>query len=146
MKIAGWQVRFRLDPVIEEIGIDSYKDIVQKVRDLEPDTITVGTLRQFPGLYRFEKQAPRNGLSKSPDGRMRYPLNVRAEIYERIADWLGQQPALCKETKDLWKKLGWKLNGCNCTIVNKSTNEDQKPSPEYSELSRLASVFSEHVV
>jgi spore photoproduct lyase len=140
LKDAGWKVRVRLDPVIEEIGIDSYKDIIEKVRNLEPDTVTVGTLRQFPGLYRFEKKAPRNGLSKSPDGRMRYPLKVRADIYNMIADWLGTQPALCKETKELWEILGWEFKACNCAIIDKPTNAPQKIFPEYPESLRLASI------
>jgi spore photoproduct lyase len=140
LKDAGWKVRVRLDPVIEETGIDSYKDIVEKVRKLESDIVTVGTLRQFPGLFRFEKKAPRSGLSKALDGRMRYPLKLRAEIYKRIADWLGVQPALCKETKELWSMLGWEFKACNCTIINEQTNEDQKASPEYPELLRLASI------
>jgi spore photoproduct lyase len=140
LREAGWKVRFRIDPIIEETGIDGYKYIVERVRDLEPDAVTVGTLRQFPGLFRFEKQAPRMGLSKSPDGRMRYSLKVRADIYQRIADWLGIQPALCKETDELWGTLGWEFKACNCTIINKPTSADQNNFPEYPGSPRLASI------
>lgn len=140
LKEAGWKVRFRIDPIIEETGIDSYKGIAERVRDLDADVVTVGTLRQFPGLFRFEKDAPRKGLSRSPDGRMRYPLHVRADIYRRIADWLKMQPSLCKETEELWKTLRWDLNGCNCTMINKPTNAHLRLFPEYSESPHLASI------
>jgi hypothetical protein len=35
------------------------------------------------------------------------------------------QPALCKETKVIWKKFGWKFSGCNCTR-NKMTDRERK--------------------
>ncbi len=133
LKEAGWRIRIRIDPIIEEIGFNFYKEIVEKIRELGPESVTVGTLRQFPGLFRFEKQAPRKGLLKSPDGRMRYSLSVRAAIYERIADWLGSRPALCKETKELWEMLEWKLNGCNCTIIDGQGCEDQISCLEFPE-------------
>lgn len=116
LKDAGWRVRIRIDPIIEDVGILSYKEIVKGIRDLDPDIITIGSLRQYPGLYRFEKQAPRQGLKRSSDGRMRYPLDVRIKIYTTIANWLGKKPALCKETRELWKLIGWKFKGCNCTV------------------------------
>jgi DNA repair photolyase len=114
LKEKGWRIRIRIDPVIEEVGINDYKDIATRVKDLAPDVVTVGTLRQYPGLFRFEKKAPRKGLQRSHDGRMRYPLNVREDIYTKISEWLGSQPALCKETEELWKNLGWRFHGCNC--------------------------------
>jgi len=72
-------------------------------------------LRQFPGLHRFSLNAPRYGLRKSEDGRMRYPLEVRRKTYEKIKEWLGFEPSLCKETKELWQALDWEFTGCNCT-------------------------------
>ena len=83
---------------------------------LKPEMVTIGTLRQYPGVFNFSKDAPRKGLVKSFDGRMRYPTEIRKKVYENIKTWLGFQPALCKETKTLWKSLGWKFYGCNCTV------------------------------
>lgn len=119
LKDAGWRIRIRLDPVILEIGLDKYESICKAIAELNPEVITVGTLRHFPGLFRFEKRAPRSGLKKAPDGRMRYPLNVRLEAYEKIANWLNRVPALCKETVELWKELQWELDVCNCTVKAK---------------------------
>jgi spore photoproduct lyase len=116
LKKLGWQIRIRLDPIIWNFGINNYKKIIDKILELSPNKLTIGTLRQYPGLYRFEKEAPKIGLKKSFDGRMRYPLETRAEIYSIMSKWLGFEPGLCKETTDLWKILGWKNSGCNCTI------------------------------
>jgi len=63
----------------------------------------------------LKKEHQKEGLKKSSDGRMRYPLSERVKIYEKIASWLGRIPALCKETKDVWETLGWTFTECNCT-------------------------------
>ncbi len=112
----GWRVRIRLDPIIWEVGLDSYRDVCRDIASLKPERVTVGTLRQYPGLFRFAREAPRKGLSKAPDGRMRYDPSVRQHIYRQVAEWLGFQPALCKETKEIWQYLGWSFKGCNCTF------------------------------
>lgn len=111
----GWRVRIRLDPVIIDADFSDYKQICRTIANLRPERVTVGTLRQYPGLHRFAAEAPKQGLTRAKDGRLRYPLSERVEIYERIAEWLGFQPALCKETDELMDKLGWEFYGCNCT-------------------------------
>lgn len=115
LKDLGWRVRIRLDPIITEDGLNHYKVICNEIAKLRPEMVTVGTLRQFPGLHRFSLNAPRQGLKKSEDGRMRYPLEVRRKTYEKIKEWLGFEPSLCKETKELWQALDWEFTGCNCT-------------------------------
>ena len=126
LKKKGWRVRIRIDPIIYETGIDEYKGIAERVRDLDPEVVTIGTLRHYPGLFAYETRAPRNGLKKASDGRMRYSFKVRKEIYERMACWLGFQPALCKETCEMWKSLKWNFNGCNCSLVKPSLSQGAK--------------------
>ena len=115
LKELGWRVRIRLDPIILESGLEHYEPICKAIAELSPEVVTIGTLRQFPGLHRFAKEAPRDGLKKAPDGRMRYPTQQRIEVYKQIADWLGFQPALCKEATKMWDELGWEFKDCNCT-------------------------------
>jgi len=115
LKKIGWRVRIRLDPIILHDGIEVYEKICRKIADLQPELVTVGSLRQYPGLYRFARHAPRKGLCRAEDGRMRYSFSARSKTYKQIQEWLGFQPALCKETKDMWKALGWHFQGCNCT-------------------------------
>jgi len=129
LKKLGWRVRIRIDPIIWEAGLESYRDIAERVRDLAPEVVTVGTLRQYPGLFLYEKRAPKQGLEKAEDGRMRYPVVIRRKIYTTIAEWLGFQPALCKETRAIWKKLKWKFTGCNCTEGQRAFHQDQKFLP-----------------
>lgn len=111
----GWRVRIRLDPIILESGLAFYETVCKQISDIKPERVTLGTLRQYPGLFNFLPNAPRKGLAKCQDGRMRYPVVNRVQIYEQIAGWLGFQPSLCKETQEVWDKLGWKFEGCNCT-------------------------------
>lgn len=115
LKGMGWRVRIRIDPIILESGLEHYEPICKLVSELSPEVVTIGTLRQYPGVYRFCKEAPREGLKKAPDGRMRYPTQQRIDTYKRISEWLGFQPALCKEAFRMWKALGWKFTDCNCT-------------------------------
>jgi len=115
LKKLGWRIRIRIDPIILDVGLESYKSICERVAALKPERVTVGSLRQYPGLRNFAKDAPTKMLNKASDGRMRYPLALRMEVYSQIAEWLGFQPALCKETKELWNMLGWNFYGCNCT-------------------------------
>lgn len=109
LKDLGWRIRIRIDPIILETGLKNYKVICEKVAKLKPEMVTVGTLRQFPGLFRFAPDAPREGLSKCNDGRMRYSVEVRKQVYQSIKEWLGFQPSLCKRNKNFMEKFGFEI-------------------------------------
>lgn len=113
----GWRVRIRLDPLVIGNGFDfnDYQSICDKIAAIKPEMVTIGTLRQYPTLYNFAPNAPRVGMTRADDGRLRYPINQRLEAYKQVASWLGFQPALCKETQEIWDLLGWRFSGCNCT-------------------------------
>lgn len=115
LKEMGWRVRIRIDPIVLESGLEHYEPICKTVAELSPEVVTIGTLRQYPGVHNFSKEAPRKGLKKAPDGRMRYPTQQRIETYKQISEWLGFQPALCKEAHKMWEALGWEFEECNCT-------------------------------
>jgi spore photoproduct lyase len=115
MKRLGWRVRIRIDPIILESGLEHYEFICKQIAAIKPERVTLGTLRQYPGLFRYAPDAPKRGLVKAKDGRMRYPVSERVQAYKQISSWLGFQPSLCKETKEVWNTLGWEFNGCNCT-------------------------------
>jgi len=116
LKAAGWRIKIRIDPVIPEVGIGHYREVARKVSILDPERVTVGLLKHFPRLPRCPREGPWRQLAKSPNGIKRYPSQLKADIFKRLAEWLGLQPALCRETRDLWEALGWKTNGCNCTV------------------------------
>jgi len=57
----------------------------------------------------------KRGLHEASDKRWRYQPAMRKQAYQRMEEWLGFRPALCKEQKTMWQALGWKFDGCNCT-------------------------------
>lgn len=115
VKQEGWRVRIRLDPVLVETGLQNYEPICKAIRTLSPEMTTLGCLRYFPSLRRFAPKLPTGEVVRASDGRMRYPVSVRVQTYQQIADWLRFRPSLCKETEDVWRELGWEFAGCNCT-------------------------------
>jgi len=66
LKESGWRVRVRIDPIIPEIGIESYKEIVGQVRALAPERVTLGVLKQFPRLPRAGRKALGDSLPDRP--------------------------------------------------------------------------------
>lgn len=121
LKEKGWRIRIRLDPIIldGDNSLPSYHNMCREISQLSPELVTVGSLRQYPGLFRFARQAPKYGLTRSRDGRMRYSFERRLFLYRKIADWLGFQPSLCKEPLDIWQALRWNFMGCNCTSIDR---------------------------
>ncbi len=115
LKYLGWRVRVRLDPVISLLGFSgAYQPICERIAEMKPERVTVGSLRPYPPVAaRLPEELKRN-LVRDVDGRMRYPVAWRVGTYERIAEWLGFQPALCKETREVWDALGWDWAKCNC--------------------------------
>jgi hypothetical protein len=118
-----WRIRLRFDPIID--GIIAVKTAALAVH---PERITLGCLRANAAHYRYLN----NGndvqrslaalLVKDPNGGShpyRLPLDQRVEIYARaMQDLKGLAPeiGICKETKEVFEKLGLKPgdNKCNC--------------------------------
>ncbi|MFI5330567.1 MAG: radical SAM protein [Desulfobaccales bacterium] len=115
LKEAGWRVRVRIDPIIPEVGIEPYREIARQVRALAPERVTLGVLKHFPRLSSCRHEGPWSQLAESPNGIRRYSTPVKVQVFKALADWLGWQPAICRETPGLWEALGWENNGCNCT-------------------------------
>lgn len=115
---SGWRVRVRLDPILLTPATTPrhYLDIAHELsRSLGPVRFTIGSLRPYRAVAGQMPPALKEGLELAPDGRMRYSIAKRIEAYQAVADGLGYQPALCKEPKEIWQKLGWQFAGCNCT-------------------------------
>ncbi|MEW6557265.1 MAG: radical SAM protein [Elusimicrobiota bacterium] len=120
LKSLGWRVRIRLDPIILPFfdTSKSYADyyyICHEIAVLKPERITVGTLRPYSNTYQRMPDRLKKGLVFSDDHRWRYPLKDRVAVYQQVADWLGEVPALCKETKECYTQFDWSHTGCNCT-------------------------------
>lgn len=123
LKRLGYKIRIRIDPIIP---IDNWKmeylPLIDKVNELEPETVTLGSLRFFPNLLnyaRYGKDVFKYACDNhDPDGRFRIPYEQRLEIYQYFIFQLpARRLGLCKETETLHKQLC--LNGvnqnCNCS-------------------------------
>jgi spore photoproduct lyase len=128
-KAAGYPVRFRVDPIIPVPGWRSmYEELVDRVLDIEPERITLGTLRYFPNVRSFARKLGRDtsvfdfATERSrEDGRYRVSLNKRLHVYSTLLERINDRiPAgLCKETgrcRDVLNaRFGLDENVCNCT-------------------------------
>lgn len=120
----GWRIRVRLDPVIPIPGWKRhYSRLADQITKIPVETVTLGSLRFFPGLPAFAKRKTDifsfgrdNG---DPDGRLRLPEPLRLEIYSFLLSRLGgTKLGLCKETVRLHKRLSLPVTNvtCNCTL------------------------------
>ena len=137
----GYEVRLRIDPIIpirppNVAGYSwktAYRDHVKfilKIMFVNPARITLGTPRWYPGLPYWLKRAGRkdnffDNFSKNKeiccDGRYRLKNRVEAYAYliRTLRKYHYEGPiALCKETVDVWNKLGMLPEEirCNCTL------------------------------
>jgi spore photoproduct lyase len=117
LKKQGWRLRMRIDPMIQ--GYD-YGAVVTALRALQPERVTLGTLRAEKNLPRFAGDGMFRGLEfpKDPKAIARYPVDVRLELYRPAVETLKATcpVALCEETADIWDALGLDraAKPCNC--------------------------------
>jgi spore photoproduct lyase len=138
---AGYPVRIRIDPVVPFDGWESaYSDTVARVfQKITPDRITLGTLRFEEQFYRMRRSIfttgpdlPRMmeemmpmfepmiiGDSKKPKaGKYSFSEDKRAEIFEFMIREIRKHSdctvALCKESANVWNRLGLDLSQCRC--------------------------------
>ena len=123
LKARGWRVRMRIDPML--LGYD-YAWIVEQVRRLAPERVTIGSLRAEPNLPKYVENGLFDALEPpaphpSRPGRFglaRYPRDARLTLYRPAVEALrGICPiGLCEETPDIWDALGLdkEARSCNC--------------------------------
>jgi DNA repair photolyase len=117
LKSQGWRVRMRIDPII--LGFD-YSWIINQLKELAPERVTLGTLRSEANLWRFVNNGLFAALEKpsDPKGMARYPFDQRLGLYRPAVEALsGVCPlGLCEETPDMWEALGLDKDAksCNC--------------------------------
>ncbi len=117
LKELGWRVRIRIDPMIK--GFD-YGWAIDRIAELAPERVTLGTLRADPTLIpEVRDQAIFQELDEpEPESIARYPLEVRLALYRPAVEKLlpVSSVGLCEETEDVWKALGLDYinKTCNC--------------------------------
>jgi len=138
---AGYPLRIRLDPIVpfdgwQDAYSETIRDIFQKIL---PEKITVGTLRFEEGFYNMRQSifitgpelpsmmdnmipmfTPKifAGLKKEKIGKYSYSENMRIDIFNFIISEIRKYSvspiALCKESADVWNKVGLDLSRCQC--------------------------------
>lgn len=123
---AGYEVRIRIDPMVPVRNWEQkYRDVVDDIfSGLIPSRITLGSLR---GLQSTINNATDKSwvayLSESSNWGKRIEANMRFLMYREVIDYLKEthdytNVALCKETLEVWDKLGMDYRSikCNCVL------------------------------
>jgi DNA repair photolyase len=119
LKSLGWRVRIRIDPMIA--GFD-YAGILEQVAQLEPERVTLGTLRADRALPRYVNEGLFAELEPpvKEKGLARYPKSTRLALYRSAIKKLKDIApiGLCEETPDIWEALGLDTEAkqCNCCL------------------------------
>jgi len=119
LKKLGWRIRIRLDPML--LGYD-YSRVLEDIRGLAPERVTLGTLRAERSLSRFTGNELFSELepSQEKNSLARYPLAQRLRLYRQAVGMLRDlcPIALCEEEEAVWDNLGLDKVGkqCNCCL------------------------------
>ena len=138
---AGYPVRIRLDPIVPYEGWrDGYAETIRKIFDrISPERVTIGTLRFEEGFFKMRHSLLTSGaeLSNLLSGMVpmfpakqfagtkrpkigKYSLgeDQRTEIFGFIIDEIRKYSdipiALCKESREVWNRLGMDVAKCQC--------------------------------
>jgi len=115
----GWRVRMRIDPMI--LGYD-YHELAERVKQLGPERVTLGTLRAEHNLPRFTSKGLFDELEPPSyeKGLARYPLEKRLALYRQAVNVLRDSfpLGLCEEEASVWDALGLNKDAkpCNCCV------------------------------
>jgi len=120
----GYQVRIRIDPMVSILDWRKYyKTLIDQIFDkLTPERVTIGSLRGLQSTINGVKDKTwTRYLEESSGWGRKVEFNARYWMYRIVIDYLGekydyQRVALCKETVEIWERMGmnYKLIKCNC--------------------------------
>jgi len=130
---AGYPVRAVVMPIIPiENWQQIYRDFLKSLlTNVELDRITLGQICSYSTAMQLTegKLGPKNVISnllekaKSPDGRIRFPDQLRTDVYKHLIGYIRQQKpdlqiGLCLEEKNIFKALGMEVSmgQCNCVL------------------------------
>ena len=138
---AGYPVRIRIDPIIPFQGWqEAYADTIERIfSSISPERVTLGTLRFEEGFYNMRKTIFTSGpdlpefmeemepmfppklfagMKKPKSGKYSFTEDKRTEMFsvvvKEVKKYSDCRIALCKESPNVWKKLGMPLSKCSC--------------------------------
>lgn len=122
---AGYETRVRIDPMVPVSDWQThYQDLLDQIFDnFIPERITLGTLRGLAKTIKFSKDnswvaylGEESGWGKKIEFDLRYLMYATTIKYLREKENYTNV-AICKETKDMWQKLGMDWTNCRCNCV-----------------------------
>jgi hypothetical protein len=103
-----------------------YAEIIERINELSPGSVTVGALRASPSLPRYAKSFGRDTsifnllTTKDPGGfKKRLPDEMHLEMLRFAVERLDRSNvriALCKEHRSVWSALRLQFQGCHCLL------------------------------
>jgi len=137
---AGYRLRIRLDPIVPIDGWEeAYSSTIETIfQTVEPERMTLGTLRFEEGFYRLRHALIGSRIlreyvddmipmfppiivpgRKTPVvGKYSFDANTRVELFNfaisEIRKYSDCDIALCKESADVWASTGLPLSRCAC--------------------------------
>ena len=130
---AGYPIRAVLMPLIPAPGwLDQYADFLEQLlSDIPIQRLTIGAICSYQGAYHLmnRKLGTANAIAKNiehtktADGRMRYPAELREKAYRRLIQTAGRirpdlEIGLCLETDSVFESLELQdvMGQCNCVL------------------------------
>jgi spore photoproduct lyase len=123
---AGYEVRIRIDPMVPVLDWEKeYKGLIDHIfSKFIPERITLGSLRGLQSTINgaIDKSWVEFLSERSSWGR-RIKSDIRYRMYHQLIQYLRENynyidVALCKETLELWARLGmdYRRIKCNCIL------------------------------
>ena len=108
LKGKGFRVRIRIDPMLPIRGWEKdYGEIIRIINDIEPERVTLGTLRFNPSLpvHSPETDIWKYGTERKSGGKKRMDLKKTLEMYAFVKAHIGDTVSLCKETPEVYRAI-----------------------------------------
>lgn len=122
----GYSVRVRVDPIVPIKNWEKhYEELIDNIFDrFVPERITLGSLRGLQSTINgTEDKSWTVYLKEYSNWGKKIDLKMRSRIYSYLIEYLASRYkydkiALCKESVEVWEKLGldWKNIKCNCLM------------------------------
>lgn len=122
---AGYEVRVRIDPIVPILNWqDHYRKLVDDIFDkFVPSRITLGSLRGLQSTINGSSDRSwMEYLKETSNWGKKVDFKTRHETFSLVLRELSEKyhyrkVALCKETIEMWSKLGldYRYIKCNCT-------------------------------
>lgn len=122
----GYETRIRIDPMVPIRNWERYyANLIDDIfSNFKPERITLGSLRGLQSTINAAKDKSWVVyLKEKSNWGKKIPLETRYKMYSTVSDYLRDEHnydriALCKETIELWEKLGMDYSEirCNCIL------------------------------